>query len=251
MAETKLTIALEGKVSLREFRLTIVRFDALLKELCEYIDPESLVHWDILDLQAGSAMATVEGSSVDRALLIEVKKIYEDIGKRLERGETLPYPEAIARPATQLTQVINGHVTAVRFRTEDAEAEIVQRILPPEGGGASYSLGEVRGTVETLQRRRRRRFALYDELFDQKVICRLRRNQEDMMRQFWGKEVVVTGEIRWDAESGRPIEIIEMHDIQFLPEVPQGGYERARGVWEMGTDQPEIMLRRLRDGGES
>src|SRR5207302_7451289 len=106
----------------------------------------------------------------DRRLLTEVKNIYEDIGKRLERGETLPYPEAIARPATQLTQVINGHVTAVRLRTEDAEAEIVQRIVPPEGGGANHSFGEVRGTVETLQRRRRRRFALYDELFDQKVI---------------------------------------------------------------------------------
>jgi len=251
MAETKITIALEGKVSLREFRLTMVRFDILLKELCEYIDPESTVHWDILDLQAGSATATVEGSSVDRRLLIEVKNIYEDIGKRLARGETLPYPEAIARPATQLTQVINGHVTAVRLRTEDAEAEIVQRIEPPEGGGANHSFGEVRGTVETLQRRRRRRFALYDELFDQKVICRLRPSQEDMMRQFWGKEVVVTGEIRWDARSGRPIEVVEMHDIQFLPEVPPGGYERARGVWDMGTDQPEIMLRRLRDGGES
>jgi hypothetical protein len=250
MAETRLTVTLEGKVSLHEFRLTMVRFDNLLKELCEHIDPESTVHWDILALEAGSATATVEGSSLDRALLLEVKKIYEDIGKRLERGEPLPYPEAIARPATQLTEVINGRVTAVRLRTEDAEAEIVQRILPPEGRGTTYSFGEVRGTVETLQRRRRWRFILYDELFDQKVVCRLRPSQEDMMRQFWGKEVVVTGEIRWDAQSGRPVEVIEVHDIQFLPEVPQGGYERARGVWDMGTDQPEIMLRRLRDGGE-
>ena len=44
MAETKITIALEGKVSLHEFRLTMMRFDILLKELCEYIDPESTMH---------------------------------------------------------------------------------------------------------------------------------------------------------------------------------------------------------------
>jgi hypothetical protein len=250
MAETRLTIALEGKVSLHEFRLTMVRFDNLLKELCEDIDRESVVQWDIVVLEAGSATATVEGSSLDRALLVGVKNIYEDIGKHLELGQTLPYPEAIARPATQLTQVINGRVTAVRLRTEDTEAEIVQRISPPEGGGTTYSFGEVRGTVKTLRRRHRRSFTLYDELFDQKVICRLRPSQEEMMGQFWGKEVVVTGEIRWDARSGRPVEVRDVYDIQFLPEVPKGSYERARGVWDLGTDQPEILLRRLRDGGE-
>jgi hypothetical protein len=249
MAETRLTIALEGQVSLHEFRLTMVRFDTLLKELCEHLGPASVVQWDIVALESGSATATVEGSSLDRALLTEVKKIYEDIGKHLERGQPLPYPEAIARPATQLTHVLNGRVTAVRLRTEDTEADIVQRILPPEGGETVYSFGEVRGAVETLQHRRRR-FTLYDELFDQKVLCRLRPSQQEMMRQFWGKDVVVTGEIRWDTRSGRPVEVIDVHDIQFLPEVPKGSYERARGVWDLGTDQPEILLRRLRDGGE-
>ena len=250
MAEIRLTVALKGTISLHDFRLTIVRFENFLKELCEHIDPESAVQWDIVSLEAGSATATVEGSSLDRNLLAEAKDIYADIGKHLARGEPLPYPPSLARPAVQLTQVLNGRVTAVRLQTEDTEAEIVERILPPEGAGTTYSFGEVRGTVETLQRRRRRSFTLYDELFDQKVICRLRPSQEEMMRKFWGKEVVVTGEIRWDAQSGRPVEVIDVHDIRFLPEVSPGSYERARGVWDLGTDQPEILLRRLRDGGE-
>jgi hypothetical protein len=249
MAETRLTVALEGQVSLHDFRMTMARFDTLLKELCAHIDPASVVQWDIVALAAGSATATVEGSSLDRILLTEVKRIYEDIGKHLERGQPLPYPEVIARPATQLTQVINGRVTAVRLRTEDTQVDIVQRIELPEGRGSAYAFGEVRGTVETLQRRRRR-FTLYDELFDQSVLCRLRPNQEEMMRQFWGKEVVVTGEIRWDARSGRPVEVSDVHEVHLLPEVSPGSYERARGVWDMGTDQPEILLRRLRDGGE-
>ncbi len=250
MAETRLTIALEGKVSLHDFRLTMVRFDKFLKELCEHIDRESVVHWDIVALEAGSATATVEGSSLNRDLLTKAKDIYEDIGKHLARGQPPPYPEVLARPAAQLTQVINGRVTAVRLQTEDTEAEIVQRLSLPEGEGTVYSFGEVRGTVETLQRRHQRSFTLYDELFDQQVICRLRPSQEEMMRQFWGKEVVVTGEIRWDARSGRPVRISDVHDIQFLPVVPPGSYERARGVWDLGTDQPEILLRSLRDGGE-
>ena len=152
----------------------------------------------------------------------------------------------------ELAQLLRPIITAaaMRLQTEDTEAEIVQRLFLPVGEGTVYSFGEVRGIVETLRRRRRRSFTLYDELFDQQVICRLRPSQEEMMRQFWGKEVVVTGEIRWDVRSGRPVRISDVHDIQFLPVVPPGSYERARGVWDLGTDQPEILLRRLRDGGE-
>jgi len=250
MAEIRLTVALKGTISLHDFRLTMVRFEHFLKELCEHIDPESVVQWDIVALGAGSATATVEGSSLDSNLLTQVKHIYEDVGTHLARGQPLPYPADLARSAVQLTQVINGRVTAVRLQTEDTDVEIVQRLSPPAGEGTAYSFGEVRGTVETLRRRRHRSFTLYDELFDQKVICRLRPSQEEMMRQFWGKEVVVTGEIRWDTRSGRPVEVHDVHDIQILPTVPPDSYERARGVWDLGTDQPEILLRRLRDGGE-
>jgi hypothetical protein len=250
MAEARLTIALDGEVSLHDYRQTIVHFELLLKALCTRVDRESDVHWDIVGLEAGSATATVEGRSLDRALLAEVIDNYIDIGKRLQRGETLPYPDAITRHAMQLTQVINGRITAVRFLTEEDEAAVDQRTAPLGREGRTYSLGEVRGTVETLQRRRRRSFSLYDELFDQKVICRLRPSQEEMMGQFWGKDVVVTGEIEWDARSGRPVEVRDVYSIEFLPAVPPGSYERARGVWDMGTAEPEILLRRLRDGGE-
>ena len=92
MAEARLTIALEGEVSLQDFRRTIVHFELLLKALCTHVDRESLVRWDIVRLEAGSATATVEGRSLDRALLPNVTEYYIDIGRRLQHGEILPYP---------------------------------------------------------------------------------------------------------------------------------------------------------------
>jgi hypothetical protein len=76
--------------------------------------------------------------------------------------------------------VINGRITAVRFLTEEEDVAINQRAAAPGREGRSYSFGEVRGKVETLQRRRRRSFSLYDELFDQKVICRLCYFQDEL-----------------------------------------------------------------------
>jgi hypothetical protein len=68
------------------------------------------------------------------------------------------------------------------------------------------------------------------------------------MRQFWGKDVVVTGEIERDAETQRPVEVRVVDDIQLLQSVPAGSYERARGIMKFGDERPEDLLRRLRDG---
>ena len=91
------------------------------------------------------------------------------------------------------------------------------------------SYGEIRGTVETLQRRQHR-FTLYEDLFDHGVVFRLQPEQEEMMRQFWGREVVVQGEIERDATTHRPVEVRSVDTIQLLGAVPPGSYERARGI---------------------
>jgi hypothetical protein len=68
-----------------------------------------------------------------------------------------------------------------------------------------------------------------------------------MMRQLWGKDVVVTGEIERDAETQRPIEIRIVDDMQLLQSVTPGRYERARGILRFGDERPKDLLRRLRD----
>ena len=68
-----------------------------------------------------------------------------------------------------------------------------------------------------------------------------------MMRQFWGREVIVQGEIERDATTHRPVEIRRVDTIALLAAVPPGSYERARGILSFGATDPIELLRRLRD----
>ena len=76
-----------------------------------------------------------------------------------------------------------------------------RHIATPSSPRRRISYGEVIGTVETLQRRQNQ-FAIYDEIFDERIVCRLRPDQQEMMRDFWGKLVVVTGELETDVTTG-------------------------------------------------
>jgi len=246
MAETTLTLSLEGQVWLTDFTSVMTHFQELVEALCEYLNREAVVHWEIVDLKAGSTVTTIRGASLDREFLAQVSNAFLTIGQHMQRGQSIPYPYPIAQPATQLTHVINGRITAVRFATAQNSITIETRVPSPGRTGRAVSYGEIRGTVETLQRRQHR-FTLYDELFDQAVTCHLRSDQHEMMRQLWGKAVVVTGEIERDVETQRPVEIRVVDDIQLLESVVPGSYERARGILRFGDERPADLLRRLRD----
>jgi hypothetical protein len=219
-----------------------------VEALCAYHNREVVVHWEIVDLKAGSTSTTIRGASLDREFLAQVSNAFITIGQYMQRGQTIPYPYPVAQPAAQLTHILNGRITAVRLATPESSITIETRVPSPGRADRLVSYGEVRGTVETLQRRQHR-FTLYDELFDQAVTCRLRPDQQELMRQFWGKDVVVTGEIERDAETQQPLEVRVVDDIQLLQSVPPGSYERARGIMQFSKERPEDLLRRLRDAG--
>ena len=246
MAETTLILALEGEVWLADFASAITHFQALVDALGEYLNRDAVVHWELAALTAGSASTTIRGVSLDREFLAQVSNAFLTIGEHMQQGKTIPYPHAIAQPATQLTQSINGRITAIRLATAEGSARIATRIPSPGRAERVVSYGEIRGTVETLQRRQHR-FTLYEDLFDHGVVCRLQPEQEEMMRQFWGREVVVQGEIERDATTHRPVEVRSVDTIQLLGAVPPGSYERARGILPFGATDPIDVLRRLRD----
>lgn len=246
MAEIRLTLALEGEVSLDDFATSLSHWRHLLEALRQYTAHEAVVHWDIGTLEASSAITTILGTSLDSGLLHHVEDSYMDIGRHLQRRSPLPYPLAVMRPALQLTHVINGRVTAIRFQTDTQTIRIHTRVPLPEYSRRTHAFGSIRGVVETLQRRRHR-FILYDELFDAPVRCRIHEGQEELLRGVWGKAVEVVGEIGRDAQRQVPIEVRDIWEIRVLPDAVPAGYLRARGVVDFGTETPEILLRRLRD----
>ena len=246
MAATTLKLGLEGQVSLQDYALTLARLRRFVEALCLHVDREAIVHWEIAALAGGSATTTILGSSLDHAFLEQVTDAYLTIAEHFHQGTPAPYPALIIRPAAQLTQVLNGQVTSLRFGASGQDIVVQTPLASPEPSERTLSLGEVRGTVETLQRRKHR-FTLYDELFDQAVVCRVNAEQEVQMGAFWGKEVVVTGEIVRHAQSGRAMAVREVFTIEFPPSVPPGSFEKARGIFGAAGSLPGIVLRRLRD----
>ena len=78
------------------------------------------------------------------------------------------------------------------------------------------SIGTITGLVETLSMHKNLRFILYDATFDRAITCYIDKDQEDRMRNLWGKQVSVTGRILREPFSGKPTEIRNIKKITIL-----------------------------------
>ncbi len=120
-------------------------------------------------------------------------------------------------------------------------AQMIQQFL--------FAYGSVKGIVEPLTIRKERKFILYDALFDRAVACYFEQDQEELVRTIWGKNVIVSGYIGRNPETGRPSIICNIRTIDFTEKPSQNGYKDARGVFTYHTDDEsaEHSIRRLRD----
>jgi len=111
-------------------------------------------------------------------------------------------------------------------------------------------LGTVRGRVELLQEREGLRFVLYEPAHGDPVTCYLTDDQEDLMRDAWGRTVEVTGMITRDEITDRPTAIRRVADVQVLEEGADAfAFRRARGAVTPAPGSPasEVLIRRVRD----
>ena len=137
-----------------------------------------------------------------------------------------------------------------RLQTPAKNMSIVRR---PRGGGQvtqlKYAWSSVKGTIDTLSRRKKLSFTLWDSLFDKPVGCYFKEGQEDTMRNAWGKHAFVSGRVGRRADTGRPVVIRDVKQIRLLEDVEPGSYMRAKGVFPWATDSelPENIIRRLRN----
>ncbi len=250
MPKDTLTFALEGDVTLNNFAGALSEFNALLNNLSKEVGNNAAIDWMVEELYSGSAIATFHGFFEDMKVVETVVDAYEVVGDALANGSEMPFSDAVRRNAWNITNILNGQITSVRFETPARDFVISGKTLAgAKSTPMKYSLGTVKGMIQTVSMRKKLSFTIWDALFDKSVNCYLKEGDEERMRSVWGKRAVVSGKIGRQAETGRPIVIREVKDIRVLEEPEPGSYKRARGVlpWQKGDEKPEETLRRLRN----
>ena len=230
MSET-LTLALNGDVPLGEFANAMDCFSSLVDELSSEIAGKAKIEWVIDSLEAGSAVATVRGRTDSPNILDAIATAYTQIGKSLQTNQPIPYSDKVNKPARSIVDLLNRKITSVRFETEKEDVLIAS---PYREGGPeakpTYAIGTIKGTVESLSRRRGVRFTVYDVLFDRPIACYLKEGQEGKIKDFWGKKVYVAGLIGRDVDNGKPFAVRDIIEIAPVESSEPGSFRNARGV---------------------
>jgi hypothetical protein len=94
------------------------------------------------------------------------------------------------------------------------------------------------------------RFTLWDDIFDKGVSCFLDEGQEEKMRSVWGKPAIISGRIGRQPDTGLPVSVRDISDIQVIPEIDPGSYRNLRGAipWKEGQKRPEEIIMDLKNG---
>ncbi len=230
MDEQTLTLALNGDVPLREFASAMHYFNSLVVGLASEIAGQAKVEWVIDSLEAGSAIATVRGVTDTPIVLDAIVTAFLRVGKALQAHQPIPYSDKVKQPAQSIVELLNGKVTSVRFETPTEDVLVASHYRDGVPVKPTYSVGTLKGVVEALSRRRGIRFTIYDALFDRPIACYLKDGQEDKVKDFWGKKVLVTGLIGRDAESGKPFAIRKVTQVSPAESSEPGSYRHARGI---------------------
>ena len=243
MTRNTVTFALGGQVEIRELAKGISVLQRLITALTHARD----VVWVVEDLNPGSAVATLRGEADDPAKIERIVGDYENIGRLLEREESVDYGRRIIQAAGALRNLAQT-VEYIRLETPDSDYTIYGNGRARERS-LKKSVGAITGRVQTVTNRGSLRFNLYDTVHDRAVGCYLLRGQEELMREAWGRRARVSGSISREASTGRPVVIRQILDVEILEDIAPGSYRLARGAvpWSVGDRMPEEIIRQLRD----
>lgn len=250
MVKDTLTFALDGEITLHDFASGIGNFNLFLDQLSNEVGKNANISWVLEELYTGSAVATFKGVCDDLLVVEKVVNAYEQVGEVLSTGKEIPFSDPIKRYIIALTNIINGNVKSIRFETPSADYVISGSVKSGHIPSIQYSHGTVRGIIETLTRRKKLSFTIWDSLFDRPVHCYFKEGEEENMRSAWGKRAVVAGKIGRQSDTGKPLVIREVKYVRVIEDVEPGSYNRARGLlpWGKGDESPEDMIRMIRDG---
>jgi hypothetical protein len=250
MATTTLTLTLDGEVSLADFDVATHHLRLLLFALAEYRAPHVNLKWTVEGLQAGSASTTIRLDAPDNVAVAAFEADYLSVGRSLGTGSPMAFPLKVIRAARGIAKVIGPHVTQVRFETRESEVIVTSVDGRSRQQRTQRSYGSVEGRIQTLTSRGSVRFTLYDTMNDRAVSCYLQEGRTDIMRGAWDRRAYVTGWITRDIDTGRPLAIRQIEDVEVIEEVAPGAYLAAMGILNTTgrSALPEIFIRRMRDG---
>ena len=257
MAKDEITLALNGDVTLGDFSTAVAEFLNLVKGLESDMSPGKPIDWFIVGLEAGSAIATIQGCPVEGTEPADVERVvdaYMDVGRSIQQGKQLSYSNDTKKAARNLLKVIDGRITSLRFENIESDVEVfrtpeiftqVQQPVKLE-----ISLGAVRGRVQSMTNRGSLRFTVYDLIDDRAISCYLTPGNEEMMRESWGRVAMVEGMVHRDPETGRATTVRNVQEIRIIHEGKPGEWREALGAAKgfLGDDLPEDVIRRARDG---
>ena len=245
MAQNTITFEIGGQVDINQMEQGFTAIRRLIVSLTG----KAKVEWVVEDLQAGSAIATFRGENGNLAVVEKVISEYEKIGKALQDQEAIPVNNKSQLKAVNAVKKLAASVDYLRLETQESNFFVYGNGNIPAKPATTVAIGAVTGRVQVLSNRGRLRFNLYDTIHDKAVSCYLRQGQEELMREAWGQRAMVSGYVTRDADTGRPITIRQILDVEILKDAPPRSYLEARGAvpWRPGDMLPEDVIRELRD----
>ena len=253
MSEDHVRFHFGGELTIGQLSDAFACFSQVLDSLRESHSAD--VRWVLTGLDHGSVAAVARAVPLDDDALRRVPAMcdnYIDAAQRVQNGDAdraFPLHRhmhdllALADETHPVTIQTDGRKVVV----EASVAPLVHSVVgqPAED---PMSLGTVRGRVETLSRRKGLRFNLYELTTDAAVTCYMDRDFEGKMRGVWGHVADVTGTVRRDARTDRPVWIRRVTSVEPVEEGDPEGYRGARGVLK-SSEPAEVLVRRMRDEG--
>lgn len=243
---------MEGDVPLAHFARAVTDFHSLVDALTHEVAPgDRAVRWIINYLEVGSAALGVEGHGAAAASVVDA---FEQLSEAAERGQRVPFSQEVQKNVDQLTAVMNGEITKLRFGANEKTFVIAEprpdRTPAATRPVAVESYGSVTGRIETLVHRSMK-VSLYALLDDSRVDCFLARGQEPLVENAWGRLAIVQGLVRRDLRTGAAVSIRQVTAVESFDEPEPGAWRLSAGIAPAtpGSPPSEETVRRLRESG--
>lgn len=249
MNKDTIAFILRGEVDLLLFTEALDRWRDLIDILSSEVGERKDITWEIAKLSSSDPHVYVQGISEDIQAVEKVVGAHGAIWDAIINNRAVPYSDAVESRARAISTIIDGSITGIEFITNDFETVISQSYGIELEEQKSYTLGSVTGRIKTLSIHNRKRFVLYDTIFNRAITCYYPDDLENLVDDSYKHLVVVTGKLHRDAESDRVTQITDVISIDPLGPSLGGRFEDAKGIlpWKEGDDLPEDIIRRLRD----